>query len=434
MEERNWDVIVIGGGASGMMAASAAAKNGAAVLLLEKNATLGKKLLITGGGRCNVTNAEFDTRVLLNKFKEARDYLFSTFSQWDVQDTLSFFHERDMQTKVEAEKRVFPITDKAESVWNVLVQEMIRHNVTVLSHSPVTSILHSRDIDEKKKIVGVRSGEKKYYGKAIIIATGGTSRPETGSSGDAYPWLADLGHTVITPTPSLVPLAVYDTWVKHLAGITLTDVKLHVYQNTIKQDVYRGNVTKKSLDKILFTHTGITGPSILNMSKDIGELLKYGEVIVSIDLLPHLDHEKIDKALQELFKEHDKKKLKNALSAIIPQALVGPVIDLALILHENNCNSISREERIRLTRVLKKIPIHVEKLLGLDKAIISSGGVLLDEINWKTMQSRLYPNLYIIGDMLNIDKPSGGYSLQLCWSTGHVAGIHTAQQDTSIIG
>jgi predicted Rossmann fold flavoprotein len=410
MNETLCDVAVIGGGPAGMMAAGRAAELGAKVILIEKNDTLGKKLLITGGGRCNVTNAEFDNRKLLDKFKDDGKFLFSAFSKWSVKDTIEFFHARGMETKIENEQRVFPVSNKARSVWEVMVKNLQTHNVTIMSESPVIDITKS-----ETEITGVRLKNKKIINaKKIIVATGGTSRPETGSTGDAYVWLRQLGHKITEPTASLVPLAVKDPWVKRLSGVSLTEIKLSTFQNCEKQDSKKG--------KILFTHVGVSGPTVLNMSKDIGELLKYGQVILSLDLLPSFDYAKLNTKLQDIFRVNDKKKFKNSLADLVPSAMVGVVVELSCIDPEVQCNSVTREERLRLVNLLKDIPIHVTKLLGVDKAIISSGGVSLDEVDFKTMQSRLYPNLYLIGDILNIDRPSGGYSLQLCWTTGFVAG------------
>jgi len=419
-EPEIWDVAVIGGGPAGMMSAGCAAELGARVILIEKNDKLGKKLLITGGGRCNVTNSEFDTRKFLEKFKEDGKFLFSSFSQYGVKETLDFFHNRGMETKVERELRTFPISNSAQSVWDVLTKYIEEKKVMILSNSPVTEI-----VKEGNVLVGVKLKNKKIIrARSIIIATGGTSRPETGSTGDGFLWLKNIGHTVITPTPSLVPLAVKDIWVKRLAGVSLNSIKLTIFQNDEKQAVVKG--------KILFTHVGVSGPTILNMSKDIGELLKYGEVVLSLDLLPEQDYGVLNKTLQDLFKNHAKKKFRNALSQIIPSALAPIVVELSQIDPEILCSSISREDRIKLVNLLKSIRVQVDKLLGVDKAIISSGGVILDEVDFKTMRSKLFPNLYLVGDILNIDRPSGGYSLQLCWTTGYIAGTSATENISSV--
>lgn len=417
----NYDVIVIGGGPAGMMSAGRAGELGAKVILLEKNDSLGKKLLITGGGRCNVTNAEFDNRKLLERFKDDGKFLFSPFSKWSVKETLDFFHTRKMETKVENENRVFPLSNKAQSVWEVMVNYVKENNVEIVANSPVEEILI-----ENTKVTGVKlKNGKVIKGKCVIVATGGTSHPETGSTGDAFAWLKKIGHTIIEPTPSLVPLATKDKWTHDLAGVSLLNIKLTPYLDGVKQvpsKKTRGGQASKLPQKILFTHVGISGPSVLNMSKDIGELLRYGEVIISLDLLPAFDYSKLNTALQQLFKKNDKKKFKNSLDEMIPGAMVPVIIELSLIDPEINCNSVSRESRLKLVTLLKNIPLHIDKLLGNDKAIISSGGVSLEEIDWQTMASKLYPNLFLVGDVLNIDRPSGGFSLQLCWTTGFVAG------------
>lgn len=405
-----WDVIVVGGGPAGMMTAGRAGERGAKVILLEKNEELGKKLLITGGGRCNVTNSQLDTRKLLEKFKDGGKFLFSAFSKWGVQETLDFFHTKGMETKVENELRTFPISNSAKSVWEVLVENMKKHAVTVQSNSKVVGL-----VVEDNKVVGVRLQNKEVIrGKSIVVATGGTSRPETGSTGDGYAWLKDIGHTVVPASMSLVPVAVKDEWVKKVSGLTLPAVKITLLQNGEKQEVSKG--------KILFTHFGVSGPTILNMSKDVGELLKYGDVFVSLDILPDLDHGMLNAKLQEIFKENHKKKIKNSLGDLVPGALVSAVMDISGVDSETACNSVTREERLKLVDTMKGLPMQVDSLLGEDKAIVTSGGVSLDEVDFKTMSSRLFPNLYLVGDILNIDRPSGGYSLQLCWTTGFVAG------------
>lgn len=405
-----WDVAVIGGGPAGMMAAANAAKSGARVVLIEKNARLGEKLLITGGGRCNVTNTEPDTRKLLSKFKQGGKFLASPFSKWGVQETLDFFHARGMPTVVEAEQRVFPASHTAQSVWDVLVAYLKEAGVTVLTKSPV------KGLDAKDGIVTaaqLKSGGA-IRAKAFILATGGISRPETGSTGDGYAWLKSLGHTVNDTNAALVPIAVKEPWVRRAAGVTLRDAKITLYQNEVKQLSHSG--------KVLFTHVGLSGPGILNMSRSIGELLKYGEVIVEIDLMPESGYEKVNAALQELLKKNGNKMIKNSLGGLISPALAPVLLERARIAGDTFCNSVTRDSRIRLMKELKHLRLTVKGLLGLEKAVVTSGGVALPEIDFKTMRSLRFKNLYVAGDILDIDRPSGGYSLQLCWTTGFVAG------------
>lgn len=408
--ETIWDVVVIGGGASGMMTAGRAGSLGKKVLLLEKNDELGKKLLITGGGRCNVTNAEENLRVLLSKFKDSDKFLFSAFSQFSNKDTLDFFNSRGMETKVEANNRVFPITNKAESVWNVLLEYLKTNNVTVQSNYTVVGIEA-----DGSKITSVKLKDKTIIrAKSFVLATGGKSHPETGSTGDGFKWLKELGHKVTEPTASLVPISVEDEWVKTLQGVSLENVKITVLQNEMKQEIKKG--------KILFTHFGLSGPTILNLSSEVGELLKYGDVFLSLDILPDLDYGQLNLKLQEIFKEKSNKKFKNTLDSLLPFAMVPIIVGLSGVYGDKPSHSITREERLHLVQVLKDLRVKVTGLLGEDRAIVTSGGVSLEEVDFKTMASKLFSNLYLTGDILNIDRPSGGYSLQLCWTTGFVAG------------
>jgi predicted Rossmann fold flavoprotein len=408
-KERQYDVVVIGGGPAGMMAAGRAAERGLRVLLLEKNRSLGKKLLITGGGRCNVTNAEFNVRTFLSNFKESDKFLFSAFAQHDVKDSLHFFNSRGMETKVENNNRVFPVSDSAQSVWDILVHYLAQTGVDVQTDEEVVRFSH-----EDNKITGVvlRDGCSLVSG-SYIIATGGKSRPETGSTGDGFRWLRLLGHTLIEPDVSLVPIALTEEWVAQLAGITLPSVKVSVYQGDKKEFSRTG--------KLLFTHVGVSGPMILNMSKAVGELLEYGSVALKIDLFPSHDERRLDHELLQLFIGENNKQLKNALPLLVPRALATVIVS-QLGLADDVCHSITRDDRRKLVKLLKALTVSVKNLLGTDKAIVTSGGVDLREVDFKTMRSHLYQNLYLVGDILDIDRPSGGYSLQLCWTTGFVAG------------
>ncbi len=404
-----WDVAVIGGGPAGMIAAGRAAERGARVVLIEKNKGLGKKLLITGGGRCNVTNAELDNKKLLSKFKDSGKFLFSPFSQWSVRESLEFFHARDMRTTEEAEQRVFPLSNTARSVWDTLVGYVQKGNVTVLSNAAVVRL----NTEDRSIISAELKGSKTVRAKSFILATGGTSHPETGSTGDGYKWLRTLGHSVSDASAALVPIALKDP-AKSAAGVAIRNAKVTLYQNDVKQAQKTG--------KILFTHVGLSGPCVLNMSRDIGELLKYGPVSIEIDLLPDMGYEKVNEALQSAFKANSNKKIKNSLKDLLPPALLPYVFEKAAIDGETFCNSVTRDARVRLMKILKHLRFEVDHLLGMEKAIITAGGVALTEVDFKTMRSLKYKNLYLIGDILNIDRPSGGYSLQLCWTTGWVAG------------
>ncbi|TSC83242.1 MAG: flavoprotein [Parcubacteria group bacterium Gr01-1014_19] len=398
-----------------MMAAGRAAELGRSVLLLEKNPAPGKKLLITGGGRCNVTNNKPETRTMVSKYKGNDQFLFSAFSQFGVKEALEFFNKRGMSTKEENEGRIFPVSDKAQSVWDVLTKYMKEGGVEVKTYAPVASLAVSVD----KNIVIHLKDKTIIEAKSCVIATGGTSRPETGSTGDGFSWLKKLGHKIINNDVALVPVALKDGWAKKLGGVSLKDIKLTTFQNGQKQDAQKG--------KLLFTHFGISGPTVLNMSREIGELMKYGEVVIELDLFPTLDAGALKRKLQALLVEDSNKKLKNVLNKLIPSALVDAVLRLAGVDGETANHSVSKEDRVKLVALLKAIPLNVKGLLGSDKAVVSSGGVALEEVNFKTMQSRLIPNLFLVGDVLNVDRPSGGYSLQLCWTTGFVSGSNAGK-------
>ncbi len=421
-DDLTWDVVVIGGGPAGMMAAGRASERRRKVLLLEKNKTLGNKLLITGGGRCNVTNNKTDIRTMLSKYKSNDKFLFSAFSQFAVKETINFFRERGVEFKEENDGRMFPKTEKAETIWKTLVEYMNKAGVTVENGSNVKSINHN--VSNKEFMIFLSSG-KIIKTKACIVATGGTSRPETGSTGEGFLWLKNLGHKIVESDVSLVPIALKDMWVKKASGVTLADIKLTTYKDKVKQKSYKG--------KLLFTHFGISGPTVLNMSRDVGNLLlrsegeeyenkKQSAVTIVLDMFPSFDSGELRKKIQEILIGESNKKIKNSLSPFIPSALVLPILAQVGIDGDTPNHSVRTEQRKALVDFLKAIPLSVSGLLGKDKAIISSGGVALEQVDFKNMQSRVVPNLFLIGDVLNIDRPSGGYSLQLCWTTGYVAG------------
>ncbi|MEK7195667.1 MAG: aminoacetone oxidase family FAD-binding enzyme [Patescibacteria group bacterium] len=414
-----WDVVVIGGGPAGMMAAGRAAELGRSVLLLEKNPTLGKKLLITGGGRCNLTNNKPEVRTMLAKYKGSGKFLFSAFSQFGAKETIQFFNKRGLSTKEEAEERIFPTSNKAQSVWDVLVTYMKDGGVRIQTNAAVANISTSKagSIIIRLKNLPGQNGKAEILTHSCIVATGGTSRPETGSTGDGFVWLKKNGHKIIDNDLTLVPVTLQDAWAKKLSGVTLKDIKLTTLQNGQRHEVQKG--------KLLFTHVGVSGPTILNMSRGIGELLQYGKVTIELDLFPSLDQGALKQKLQELLTAESNKKLKNILNKFIPSAFVSSMLELAKLDGDTPNHSVRREDRVKLVKLFKAVPLNVKGLLGGNYAIVSSGGVALEEVDFKTMQSRLLQNLYIIGDVLNIDRPSGGYSLQLAWTTGYVAGSNS---------
>jgi len=411
-----YDLIVVGGGASGLMAAGRAAGLGARVLLLEKNKTPGKKLSISGGGRCNITNAERDPRVLLRAYGKAEPFLYSLFAQFGVDDTFTFFESRGLPLVVEANRRAFPKSQKAADVVTVLRAYMQQGGVTVKTSSPVTAV-SAKD----GRIESIACGAHTYTASQFIVATGGVSHPETGSTGDGFAWLRALGHEVLPPTPTIVPLRAAEAWVKALSGITLPGVKITFFSEGKKAFSKEG--------KILCTHFGISGPVVLNSATAVADLLHGGAVTAGIDLYPKLDQGALERHLLKIFDANKNKTLKNVLRLAVPEgAARGVLMLLPARLAGTKVHSILKEERKLIARTLKHLPLTVEGLMGFDRAVISDGGVPPAEVDFKTMRSKKVPNLFITGDLLNIGRPSGGYSLQLCWSSGFVAGTHAAGQ------
>lgn len=411
-----YDVVVIGGGASGMMAAGVAGARGKRVLLIEKNKRLGEKLRITGGGRCNITNDERNIHTLLSNYKEAKDFLYSPFSVFGVKETFEFFEGRGLPLFVEARKRAFPKSEKAIDVCNTLMSFLKENKVTVLTDNPVISL----EIVEKN-ISHVITKKGTFKGTSVIVATGGLSHPETGSTGDGFTWLKNLGHTIHEPTPTIVPVTVEDQWVKELAGISLGStehpVKLSFFVDGSKA------FTKKG--KVLCTHFGLSGPLILNTAKEIADLLHKGLVTLHIDTYPDKDLGTLEKYIIQIFEENKNKALKNVFSDIAPKG-TGRVL-LSLLPHidtDTKVHSVTKEMRKDIARLLKALPVSISGLLGFDKAVVADGGVDIREVDTKTMRSTKIGNLFLTGDMLHIDRPSGGFSLQLCWTTGYVAGIN----------
>lgn len=412
-ETLQFDLIVIGGGPAGMMCAGRAAELGAKVLLLEKNPVVGKKLALTGGGRCNITNAVSDIRELASRYGADGKALIPAFSRFTADDTVSFFNSHKLATKLEAEGRIFPFSENARDVVRTLAEYMAAGSVQTVLNTEVKSVACYENY------VRVIASSGDYRTLAVAVATGGMAYPETGSTGDGFGWLAKLGHTIIAPDSSLVPIKIKEEWVFALSGLSFPEAKVTVYGQGEKLIAKTG--------KLLFTHFGLSGPLILNMSKSIGEALEKGETAVAIDFFPKKELPELDAEMLAVFAVSQNKKIKNVLGIVVPPKIAEAALRECAVDPEKFVNLISREERLRLLKYAKEMRLGVSGLLGLDDAIVSSGGVKPSEVDFRTMRSKVHRNLYLVGDILNFNRPSGGFSLQICWTTGFVAG--TAASD-----
>jgi len=410
VQEEIYDVIVVGGGASGMMAAGQAAALGKRVLLLEKNPKLGEKLAISGGGRCNITNAEDNQKVLLSKFGKAEQFLYSSFSRFGIADTFSFFEGRGLPLVVEANKRAFPKSHKAFDVVETMRVFLKEGRVVVRLKASVEEVVMRKGVIDHVVAAG-----KRYRAASYILSTGGVSHPETGSTGDGFAWLTKLGHTVVPPTPTIVPLKTRETWTRELSGVAVPSAKLTFYSSGTKVFSRTGSV--------LFTHFGLSGPTVLNAAGRVSDMLHAGPVTVSIDMAPTKDVGTLDRELTALFEANKNKALKNVLKDFYPAGTSEVFLSRVSNLDPDlKVHSVTKEGRRALIDVLKDTRLTVTGLMGFDKAVVADGGVPLTEIDMRTMRSLRVPNLFVTGDLLHITRPSGGYSLQLCWTTGFVAG------------
>ncbi len=418
-----------------MIAAGRAAASGRRVLLLEKNPSLGRKLLITGGGRCNVTNAETRHQALVERYGSRGKFLHSLFARFGPGDLREFLRVRGLETVVERENRVFPATQSAASVLEVLVRYMREGGVDLRLNSPVDGLETEVDGNGRARVSSAKAADRSYRADAFIVATGGTSHPETGSTGEGFGWLRKIGHQVKEPEASLVPIRVSEGWVRALQGVALEDARLTA---RVPGAADRADARHSERGKLLFTHFGLSGPLVLNMSTPIKELeteaqrqgvLPPGEGLsLYIDLFPAIDHAALDRRLLDSFAASPRRRPVNLLPAelSLPARLIGVIVQQAGIGAEATASEIRKDERRRVVAALKALRLTFDGLLGARDAIVSSGGVALEEIDFRTMSSRLYPNLYLVGDILDFQRRSGGYSLQICWSSGWVAGDSAA--------
>lgn len=413
-DNNSFDIAVIGGGPAGMMAAGRAAESGVKVVLIEKNETLGKKLLITGKGRCNFTHNEFDIREFAEKFGRNGRFLYGALALFGAGEVIDFFKSRGVKGKVEQGDRIFPEKGNAQNIVNVLIRYLTEGKVNILYNAEATGFKQ-----ESRKISQVILRDRQINADKYIICAGGKAYPQTGSTGDGYRWAEQLGHTIIPPVPALNPVKTSEKWVKELQGLSLKNISLKLFQNGKKQDERFG--------EMLFTHFGVSGPIVMDMSKNIGALLKNGPVKLILDLKPALDFKKLDKRIQRDFQEFKGRMFKNSLKGLLPLSMIPVIIKLSGIEPEKKVNYISREERNKLVHLLKELELTPTGLLGFKWSVVTSGGVALKEVNPNTMCSRKVENLYFAGEILDLDGPSGGYNLQECWSTGYLAGERAAK-------
>lgn len=409
-------IIVIGGGTAGMMAAIAAAKEGASVLLLEKNEKLGKKIYITGKGRCNVTNA-CDTEDLLKNVVTNRRFLYSALYSFTNAQTMEFFEDCGVPLKTERGERVFPVSDKSSDIINGLAKRLQKEGVTVRFHATVNKVCVTDGI-----VTGVELQNGEFLPcDACIVATGGLSYASTGSTGDGYTFAKLCGHTVTECYPSLVGLKITEPFAKELEGLSLKNVSLKAMQG--KKVLYDG------FGELLFTADGISGPLVLSASAAVTDKFSKGEITVSLDLKPALSKEELDARILRDFEEAKNKQFRNALDKLLPQRLIRVIIGLCGIPEEKQVNSVTKQERATLVDVLKGMELHIKKTGGFNEAVITRGGVSVKEVNPSTMESKLTGGLYFAGEVLDVDALTGGYNLQIAWSTGYLAGSCAATNE-----
>lgn len=405
------NVIVVGGGAAGMMAAVFAARNGQNVQLLEKNEKLGKKLFITGKGRCNITNAA-DIEDLFTAVISNPKFLYSGFYSFTNQQVIDFFEELGVKTKIERGERVFPVSDHSSDVIAAFLRELKSLGVSVSLHTEVRELLCEQDT-----VCGVLlTNGKKMKADAVIVATGGISYPSTGSTGDGYRFAKETGHRVTELLPSLVPMEVRQWYAKELQGLSLRNIEIRITDG--KKKLY------EEFGEMLFTHYGVTGPVILSASSVVGKTLRKKELTLHIDLKPALSEEQLDKRILREFDANHNKQYKNSIDSLFPAKLKPVMIELSEIEPEKKVNEITKEERQRLVHLIKDFTMTLTGLRGYNEAIITKGGVSVKEIDPGTMESKKMKGLYFAGEVLDLDAVTGGYNLQIAWSTGYLAGIN----------
>ncbi len=415
--------IVIGGGPSGMMAAITAKKQGDEVILLEKKESLGRKLLITGKGRCNITSSLSMDEFIKNTPTNGR-FLYSSFEQFTNLDIIDFLKKHGLKVKEERGNRIFPVTDKSIDVLKCFEEEIKDLKIKIEYNTKVKEILVKREND-KIKVIGIKTDKKEFFADKVVLATGGKSYPLTGSTGDGYDMAEKLGHKIVKIRPSLVPLETYNNDIcKSLQGLSLKNVKIKIADLEKNKEIY------EDFGEMIFTHFGISGPIILSSSahlcryKNIEEKLKSKKIILKIDFKPALSEEKLDARILRDFDEFKNKQFKNSLDKLLPQKLIPVVIKKSNINPLKKVNEITKEERKKLVELLKSFTLEIRDFRPIEEAIITNGGIDTKQINPKTMESKLVNGLFFAGEIIDVDSYTGGFNLQIAYSTGYVAGLH----------
>jgi predicted Rossmann fold flavoprotein len=406
-------VVVVGGGASGMMAAGRAAECGADVLLLEKTPRLGNKLRLTGKGRCNITNVA-ELPEFIAHFGETGRFLYGAFSRFFVHDLRVFLERRGVRSVVERGGRVFPVSNDARQVAAALEGYLVANGVRVRRKCPVTHLLV-----ERGQVVGVQTRQDTIHGHAVILATGGASYPRSGSDGDGYRLVADVGHQIVPIRPALVPLVAKEPWVRALQGLSLRNVRVSLLLN--------GTEVGQEFGEMLFTHFGVTGPVVLTLSKRAVDALVRGQVCLSINLKPALTPEELDGRLRRELDAHGRRQLRGILAELLPGKMIDSVVTILGIAADKRGHQITALERKGIGRLLQDLRVTVVNSRPLAEAIITAGGIDTREISPRTMESRLITGLFFCGEVIDVDADTGGYNLQAAFSTGYLAGESAAQ-------
>ncbi|MBE6857115.1 MAG: NAD(P)/FAD-dependent oxidoreductase [Ruminococcus sp.] len=402
------DVIIIGAGASGCMAGITASRFGKSVLMFEKNERVGRKLRITGKGRCNVTN-NCNTQELMNNIPVNPRFLYSSFATFDTEDTMNFFEELGVPLKTERGNRVFPVSDNAEDIVNALADELDRLGVKIINKRV------QKLITENGVCVGVVAGGKEYRSSSVLIACGGKSYPNTGSTGDGYTLAESVGHTVTELKPSLVPLVSPDKYCSELMGLSLRNVTLKLFEG--EKCIYT------ELGEMLFTHFGVSGPLVLSASSHMRKMSP-DRYRILIDLKPGLTPEQLDARIQRDFAENLNRDFINGIRKLLPAKLIPVMVKLTGIAPEQKINGITKEQRKHLGELIKAFPVRISGFRSIDEAIITSGGISVKEINPATMESKIVPGLFFAGEVIDVDAYTGGFNLQIAFSTGYCAGMY----------